>query len=137
MRNQVRFISVNQLTTLSMRKVRRLFLHHPSIHCLKSAANRSFAQIGGNHNQFVAKFCKRHFSGSTSQSAQVIKSIKCVGREHHLFVFNSASILDTSVLNRPRNQVISNKALNTFPSVTGTVTQRHFVILPLRHCPLA
>lgn len=39
-----------------------------------------------------------------------------------------------------RNEIwghASNKALNSFPSVTGTVTQRRSAIMPLRHCPLA
>jgi len=29
------------------------------------------------------------------------------------------------------------KTLNTFPLVTGTVTQRRFAIMPIRHFPLA
>ena len=113
------------------------FNDRPSIHSFKFAAYRSLAQIGGYQNQFIANNCKRHFSGFTSQSAKFIKSIKLAGRQHHLFVFGAASMLRSLVLNRPRNQVISNKALNTFPSVTGTVTQRRFAIMPLRHCPLA
>ena len=33
---------------------------------------------------------------------------------------------------------VANKALNTFPAVTGTVTQWHAShIVPFRHCPLA
>ncbi|WP_449360617.1 hypothetical protein [Alishewanella longhuensis] len=48
-----------------------------------------------------------------------------------------ARVLSHQLLYWYRVKLMYNKALNSFPSVTGTVTRGHFVIMAPHHCPLA